>query len=102
MLGTQTSPEAAEAMRKEFNLDKPLPVQYVLWLGKLLRGDLGNSIRLNRSVTSLLAEALPFSIELATAAMLFALLVSMPLGMIAALRRNTWIDYLCTGYTVLG
>jgi peptide/nickel transport system permease protein len=102
MLGTQTSPEAAEAMRKEFNLDKPLPVQYALWLGRLLRGDLGNSIRLNRSVTSLLAEALPFSIELATAAMLFALLVSMPLGMIAALRRNTWIDYLCTGYTVLG
>jgi peptide/nickel transport system permease protein len=102
MLGTQTSPEAAEAMRKEFNLDRPLVVQYGLWLGKLVRGDLGNSIRLNRSVTSLLAEALPYSIELATAAMLFALVISMPLGIIAALRRNTWIDYLCTGYTVLG
>jgi peptide/nickel transport system permease protein len=102
MLGTQTSPEAAEAMRKEFNLDKPLVVQYGLWLGKLLRGDLGNSIRLNRSVVSLLAEALPYSIELASAAMLFALLISVPLGILAALRRNTWIDYLCTGYTVLG
>jgi len=53
-------------------------------------------------VTALLAERFPVSLQLAAAAMLFALFVSIPLGVIAALRRNSWIDYLCTGYTVLG
>ncbi len=102
MLGTQTSPEAVAAMRKEFNLDKPLVVQYGLWLGKILRGDLGRSIRLNEPVTQILAETLPVSLKLALAAMAFALFVSVPLGMLAALKRNTWVDYLCTGYTVAG
>ena len=102
MLGAQTSPDAVLAIRREFNLDRPVPVQYALWLGKLLRGDLGRSIRLNDTVTSIIAERLPVSLELASAAMLFALLVSVPLGIVAALRRNTWVDYLCTGYTVTG
>lgn len=102
MLGMQTSKEAADAMRAEFNLDRPLPEQYVRWVAKVATGDLGRSIRLNDTVTSLLAERFPVSLQLALAAMLFALAVSIPLGVLAALRRNTWIDYLCTGYTVLG
>ncbi|MBV8187322.1 MAG: ABC transporter permease [Alphaproteobacteria bacterium] len=102
MLGMNTSPDAAAAMRADFNLDKPLPEQYALWIAKVATGDLGRSIRLNDRVTSLLAERLPISLQLAAAAMLFALCVSIPLGVIAALRRNTWIDYLCTGYTVMG
>jgi peptide/nickel transport system permease protein len=102
MLGMQTSPEAAKAMREEFNLDRSLPEQYGLWIGKVLTGDLGRSMRLNDRVTTLIAERLPISLQLASAGMLFALLVSIPLGVIAALRRNSWIDYLCTGYTVLG
>jgi len=102
MLGMQTSPAAVAAMRAEFNLDKPVPVQYALWLGKVTTGDLGRSMRLNDRVTSLIGERLPISLQLAAAGMIFALVVSIPLGVIAALRRNTWIDYICTGYTVLG
>jgi peptide/nickel transport system permease protein len=102
MLGMQTSKEAADAMRAEFNLDRSLPVQYGLWIAKVVRGDLGRSIRLNDPVTTLLAERFPVSLQLATAGMAFALLVSIPLGVLAALRRNTWIDYFCTGYTVAG
>ena len=102
MLGLQTSPEAVEAIRKEFNLDEPVAVQYVLWLGDLVQGDLGRSIRLNRPVNDLLAERFPVSLRLALAAMLFALVVSIPLGVIAALKRGTWIDHVCTGYTVTG
>jgi peptide/nickel transport system permease protein len=102
MLGMQTSPEAAAAMRAEFNLDRSLPEQYGLWIAKVVTGDLGRSIRLNDRVTALLAERFPVSLQLAAAAMAFALFVSIPLGVIAALRRNSWIDYLCTGYTVLG
>lgn len=102
MLGMQTSPEAVAAMRAEFNLDRSLPAQYGLWLAKVATGDLGRSMRLNDPVTTLIAERLPISLQLAAAGMLFALLVSIPLGVFAALRRNTWIDYLCTGYTVTG
>jgi peptide/nickel transport system permease protein len=102
MLGMQTSPEAATAMRKEFNLDRSLPEQYGLWIAKVATGDLGRSMRLNDRVTTLIAERLPISLQLAFAGMLFALVVSIPLGVIAALRRNSWIDYLCTGYTVMG
>ncbi len=102
MLGMQTSPEAAAAMRAEFNLDRPLPVQYGLWVAKVVTGDFGRSIRLNDPVISLLAERFPISLQLALAAMTFALVVSVPLGVIAALRRNSWVDYLCTGYTVVG
>ena len=102
MLGMETSPGAAEAMKKEFNLDRPLPVQYFLWLGQVLQGDFGRSIRLNQPVTALLSERLPVSLQLAAAAMVIALFVSIPLGIVAALRRGTWIDNVCTGLTVWG
>jgi peptide/nickel transport system permease protein len=102
MLGMQTSPEAVAAIRKEFRLDEPLHVQYVLWVADLLQGNLGTSIRLNRPVGELLVERFPISFRLASAAIIFALCVSIPLGTLAALYRNTWVDYLCTGYTVAG
>ena len=84
MLGMQTSPAAVAAMRAEFNLDEPLPVQYGLWIAKVVTGDLGRSMRLNDRVTSLIGERLPVSLQLAAAGMIFALLVSIPLGVVAA------------------
>ncbi|MEQ9449595.1 MAG: ABC transporter permease [Rhodospirillaceae bacterium] len=102
MLGTQTSPEAVAALRAEFRLDEPLHTQFLLWLGDLLRGDLGRSIRLNTPVTELLAERLPISLTLALSAMAIAFLISIPLGILAALKRNTWIDYAATGYSLFG
>lgn len=102
MLGMQTSPDAVEAIRHEFHFDKPLYQQYLVWLGDVLHGDLGRSVRLNQSVSSLLAERFPISFRLALAAMLFAVFVSIPLGIISALRRNTWVDYFCTGVTLIG
>lgn len=102
MLGSQTSPEALAALRAEFRLDEPIYRQYLLWLGDLIRGDFGRSIRLNMSVLDLLAERLPISLILATAAMSIAIIVAIPLGILAALKRNSWIDYLATGYTLFG
>lgn len=102
MLGMQTSPEAVAAIRAEFRLDRPVLIQYLLWVGDILRGDLGRSIRLNTPVADLLAERFPVSLRLAAAAMLFAIAVSIPLGIVAAVKRNSWIDYLCTGYTLAG
>ncbi len=102
MLGLQTSPDAVAAIRKEFRLDEPIIIQYVAWLGDLAQGDLGHSIRLHTPVETLLAERLPVSLKLASAAMLYAFLISIPLGIFAALYRNSIIDYLCTGYSVVG
>jgi peptide/nickel transport system permease protein len=102
MLGMQTSPDAVEAVRREFHFDQPLYKQYLIWLGDVVQGDLGRSVRLNQSVGSLLAERFPVSFLLALAAMLLAIFVSIPLGILSALRRNTWIDYLCTGVTLVG
>ena len=102
MLGSQTSPDAVAALRSVFRLDEPLHIQFFFWLGDLLRGDFGNSIRLNIPVLELLSERLPISLTLAGSAMFFAFIVSIPLGIIAAIKRNTWIDYLATGYTLLG
>jgi peptide/nickel transport system permease protein len=102
MLGMQTSPDAVDALRREFHFDQPLYKQYLIWLGDVLQGDLGRSVRLNQSVGSLLAERFPVSFRLALAAMLFAIMISIPLGILSALRRNSWVDYLCTGVTLVG
>lgn len=102
MLGMQTSPDAVDALRREFHFDQPLYKQYLIWVGDVIQGDLGRSVRLNQSVGSLLAERFPVSFRLALAAMLFAIFISIPLGILSALRRNSWVDYLCTGVTLIG
>ncbi|MFC7399941.1 ABC transporter permease [Chelatococcus sp. GCM10030263] len=102
MLGMQTSPEAVAAIRSQFRLDEPIALQYLYWVVDVLQGDLGNSIRLGQPVTDMLAERFPVSLQLACAAMAYAILVSIPLGVLAALYKNSWVDYLCTGYTVAG
>jgi peptide/nickel transport system permease protein len=102
MLGMQTSPEAEAALRQVFRLDRPVAEQYVLWVFDVVRGDLGNSIRLNQPVADLLMERFPISLKLAFASIAFAIALSVPLGVAAALWRNSWVDYLCTGFTLIG
>jgi ABC-type dipeptide/oligopeptide/nickel transport system permease component len=102
MLGMDTSKEAEEALRKEYYLDRSLPVQYIIWVKNAVCGDLGESIRLHWPVTSMIAERFPISLQLATAAIVFALVISLPAGILSAVRRNTWIDYLFTGVSIAG
>jgi peptide/nickel transport system permease protein len=94
MLGVYASPEAVAAMREEFNLDRSLPVQYLLWLGRVARGDLGISIRTREPVTQMIIARFPTSLTLASAAILLAVLIAAPLGILAAYRRNSWLDHL--------
>src|SRR5258708_20217142 len=96
MLGMETSPDAVAAIRKEFRLDRPVAAQYVLWVGDLLQGNLGRSIRLNTPVTQLLTERFPVSLRLAAGARLVALCISIPLGTLPAPYRIPCIDYLST------
>jgi len=89
--GTMT-PEVRATLRKMFGLTDPLPVQYVHWLGDVLRGDLGYSFRSRLPVTLLMARALPITMELAALAMLLSAAVALPLGIISAARRDRPAD----------
>lgn len=92
--GGAVSAGEMEQLRREFNLDKPLPVQLGYFLAGLARGDLGYSYVQKRPVTELIAERLPATIELALGALLFALLVAFPIGIISAVKQNTAVDRL--------
>lgn len=102
MLGAYATQEAVDALKAEYFLDRPLPEQYARWLLRIVQGDLGQSIRTHERVVDIIVTRLPISIGLATAAVLLALLVSVPAGILAAYRRNTAWDYGLMGFTMLG
>lgn len=92
----QLGEKATEAICAKFNadkgLDRPIFVQFGVFLGDVVQGDLGTSIRLNRPVTQLIVERLPVTVELGVLSLLFACAVGVPVGMLAALRRNSAVD----------
>lgn len=95
--------EQEAAIRQHLGLDRPIPVQYFVFIGNAARGDFGNSfIYQNRRATSLLIERLPATATLAVAALAVAVLISLPGGVLAAVRRNKWPDTLVNIYSVLG
>ena len=92
LAGEEHDPVAVEAIRKKYSLDRPLPVQYALWMGKVLRGDLGESLRNKIPVSELLASKLPVTLELAVCSMAIALVLGIPAGVISAARKGTPLD----------
>lgn len=101
ILGQEATPEAYQALRTELGLDKPIAEQYVSWLGKVLSGDLGKSITDHVPVVDLISQRLPATIELTIGTFLFALVIAVPAGILAAVRRNTWVDY-ASSFAALG
>ena len=97
-----STPELRAAVRAEYGLDQPLPLQYLNWLGRALTGDLGHSIRSGDPVVPLILQKLPATIEVAFFALLIALALALPLGLIASMYRNSWIDYLASVVSMLG
>ena len=89
-------------VRKELNLDKPIPVQYLYWVGAALKGDLGKSYWSKTSVREELVDRLPVTLELAVAAPVLALLLGVPLGVISSVRQNTPVDYVARFISVAG
>jgi peptide/nickel transport system permease protein len=92
VLGEKATDQVCDAFIRRNGLDKPIPTQFVIYLGQVLQGDLGNSFRQGRSSVEILAERLPVTIELAIAAMIFATIVGIPMGIISAYWRNTPLD----------
>jgi peptide/nickel transport system permease protein len=89
--------ETIDALRHEYGLDRPLPVQYVTWIWKVLHLDLGDSIFLNNTVRNELARAIPKTLMIGFLGLLLAIIMAIPAGVLAAVRRGTWID---TGVTL--
>jgi peptide/nickel transport system permease protein len=92
MLGDRASPEAVRLLRQSLGLDRPLPAQYALYLRRLLQGDLGASIRAGRPVRDLIAERLPATIRLTLAAVLLAVLIGLPVGVLSAARPRSVLE----------
>ncbi|MEX0954046.1 MAG: ABC transporter permease [Rhizobiaceae bacterium] len=93
--GLTATPESIEQTRVKLGLDKPLPEQFLLYVGQLLRGDLGQSISTGRPVIQELGARLPASLELTLTALILACAIAIPLGVLAATRPGSWIDQLC-------
>lgn len=96
------SEEMAAAMRHKFGLDKPIYRQYLDWMGGAFRGDFGYSFFNQFSVTELVQRKLPATLELTFVSVLAALVIAIPLGIIAAVKQNSWIDFLITGFVTVG
>jgi peptide/nickel transport system permease protein len=92
MAGEEKDPEVIEQIRKQYRLDQPLPVQYAYWIAGVVQGDLGESMRIKKPVSELIAEKLPVTIQLATMAMAFALLIGIPAGVLSAVKKGTAWD----------
>ena len=93
MLGEGADPEQVAQLRRQLGLDRPLLVQYGAYLGSVVRGDLGTSLRTAQPVTEVIAERVPATVELALVAMAVAVLVAIPLGVVAAVWRGTAADH---------
>ena len=101
-MGQRADPEALERLRHEYALDRPLPVQYARWIGRLMRGDLGRSFREQRPVRDVLAERAPATIRLALAATVISIVLGMGIGGLAAVRPGSAIDHALMAVAVLG
>ena len=101
-LGQNAREEQIQAFRQQYGLDRPPLEQYLSYMQRLLRGDLGLSIRTRRRIIADLRDFLPATLELSIAAMLVTLLLGISLGIVAAVRRNSWVDGLARIFALLG
>lgn len=102
MAGEERDPEVLEYLREKYRLNDPIIVQYFAWIGNALQGDLGISLRTNQPVTELIAEKLPVTIQLATMALVIAMVIGIPAGVLSAYKKGTWIDWVANVVALSG
>jgi peptide/nickel transport system permease protein len=95
-------PEVRAALEKEFGLDKPIYVQYLVWLGNVLRGNFGKSLVTRRPIALELFDRIPATMYLALVSISIAMVISIPLGTLAAVKRNTFVDYIAQTTSLVG
>ena len=102
LAGEERDPETIRYLREKFHLDEPLPVRYAYWMGGVLQGDLGESIRNQQPVLGLVVQKLPVTLQLAAMAMTIALLIGIPAGIISAVGRGTVWDWAANVFALWG
>jgi peptide/nickel transport system permease protein len=102
ILGQEATPEAIAAMRTELGLDKPIVVQYLEWLGRVLQGDLGRSLVDRTPVSDLILQRLPATLELTIGTFVVAIVIAIPAGILSATRPGSWVDYSSTMFALGG
>jgi peptide/nickel transport system permease protein len=96
------SPEAAQKLREQLGLDQPVATEYVRWVANLLRGDWGTSLYTHRPVLDEVRPRVQVTLQLALTAVTFAVIIGIPIGIISAIRQDSWIDYLLRVLSILG
>ena len=102
LAGDDASEAEIQAVAKAYGLDRPFHIQYLDWAGSALSGDLGVSVFSNEPVFEIITTAMPVTIKLATYSLILSLVIAIPLGILAAARRNTWIDRAALVFAVSG
>lgn len=102
ILGANPDPDALDALRAKMGLDQPIPIQFLHWLQDAIRGDLGVSRIGDQPVAPLLAEKFLITLELAVAALLIGCLIGIPAGIISAIKRDSWVDFLARVVGLIG
>lgn len=102
LAGEERDPAVLEQIRAELKLDQPLVMQYLHWIGNVVQGDLGFSWRIREPVTNLVATKLPVTLQLAAMAFAIAVVIGVPLGVLSAVKKNSFWDYLANGMGLAG
>ncbi|WP_088347112.1 MULTISPECIES: ABC transporter permease [Rhodomicrobium] len=102
MAGEERDPAVLEHLRHLYGFDRPLPVQFVIWLREVAAGNFGASLRTGEPVLKLIGQTLPVTVQLATASILIAMLIGIPMGVLSAVRKGSWVDYLANIISLTG
>jgi len=102
LAGEDRDPSVVAYLHEKMHLDESLPIRYLYWLGGVLQGDLGESLRMQKAVTALIAEKLPVTLELAAIAIVIALAIGIPAGIVSAIAKGTWWDYAANAVALWG
>lgn len=102
MAGEERDPEVIAFLREKYRLNDPVIVQYFTWAGNAIQGDLGVSLRTNQPVLVLIGQKLPVTIQLATMALIIALFIGIPAGVLSAYKKGTWIDWVANVIALSG
>jgi len=102
ILGEQATPEQRQRVRQELRLDEPLPMQYGYWVVQVMHGDFGRSLRSSEQVSSMIRDRAPVTLELTLFSMILAVIIGVPSGIVAATRRDSWLDFVSRFIAMFG
>ncbi len=102
MAGEERDPEVLESLRKLYGFDRSIVVQFVVWLREIATGNFGVSLRTGTPVTELIRQTLPVTMQLAVASLIIALVIGIPMGVLSAVKKGTWLDYVASAISLSG